>query len=159
MLWPYKWVICFTKSNSAKFFPPAVYPWGQSLSGPEHKVQHVPPRQDRELQERNTFGCPHVFTPLCLCKPSCSHAVLTSTCLFTPRQPCQEKEALQSLSSGGAALDMTTLLLSSAASPGYLWYPLVNYLSLFLQNFTDTGQERERSLWGQKVVKPTHLVS
>lgn len=61
---PYRRALCFTESHSAEPFPAAICPSGRSLPGPEQKVQHTSPRLNRE-----TFGFPRVFTPLCLCNP------------------------------------------------------------------------------------------
>lgn len=145
MLRPYKRAACFTESDSAKLFLPAIYPSGQSLSRPEQKVQHIPPRLDRELQESETFCCPRVFTPLCLCNPhlwACCFAVY----LFIFPLPGM-------LGEGGSAKP------TWPSSPGHEHsvpffcclsrlplVPAVNHLSPFLQNFTDTGQERKRPL-------------
>lgn len=42
----------FPERDSAKLFPPGTCPSGQSLSGAERQVQHIPPTLDTE-----TFGC------------------------------------------------------------------------------------------------------
>lgn len=79
-------------------------------------MQLIPPRLDRELQERETFGCPCVFTPLCSCKPHLQLGCV-DIYLFIFPLPAVPGEGGPP---GQAALDMSTLLLSSAASPGYL---------------------------------------
>lgn len=88
--------------------------------------------------------CLHL--PACA-TPTCSDAVLTSTCLFSfAANPTW-------LSSPGRE-HSTPFFCCLSRLP---LVPAVNHLSPSLQNFTDTGQERKQPLGGKKATKPTRL--
>lgn len=108
-------------------------------------VQHIPPRLDRELQNREIFGCPHVFTFLCLCNPHLQSRCVDVYLFIFPSSGM--------LGEGGSAKP------TWPSSPGHghsapffcclSRLPLVtavSHLSPFLQNFTDTKQGRKRPL-------------